>query len=79
MTLSSLPSTTYLRCPTCGVVYTISSAPYKDGVSRYVGNELPVPPEEAVALVLAEYVEAGTCNACYKATEAGDDYLPIHA
>lgn len=77
MTLSSLPSSTaYLQCPTCGVVYSLRGS---SGAGWYDGIELPVPPEEAVALVLAGYVEAGTCNACYKATEAGDDYLPIHA
>jgi hypothetical protein len=66
----------YLRCPTCGVVYTLPTD-YGWGGTR--GQEVPVPPTEAVALILAGLCTAGTCDACYKATEAGDDYLPIHA
>ena len=67
----------YLRCPTCGVVYTLSTA--YDRAGWYAGEETPIPPTEAVALVLAGLCTAGTCNACYKATEAGSDFLPRHA
>lgn len=53
-----------LRCPTCGLVYRMTSMTYDGAVFRE-GTETPVGAAEAVALMLKGAVAAGTCDTCY--------------
>jgi hypothetical protein len=57
-----------LRCSTCGLVYSLSryvgEGSWHDG-SGGDGAEVPIPHDEAVALVLKGAVSAGTCDTCY--------------
>jgi hypothetical protein len=63
----------YLRCPTCGVVYTLPTD-YGWGGTR--GQEVPVPPTEAVALILAGLCTAGRVTPATRLLRRGTTTCP---